>query len=38
LNGRILAADIMYRSRRRHGGLALDEKVVGLINSDEALF
>lgn len=35
---RILAADVTYRLKRREGGLALDEKVVRLINSDDALF
>lgn len=35
---RVLAADVTYRLRRRQDGLALDEKVVRLINSDEALF
>ena len=35
---RILAADVTYRLRRRQEGLALDEKVVRLINSDDALF
>ncbi len=35
---RILAADVSYRLVRRGPDLALDQKVVRLINSDEALF
>jgi 3-phenylpropionate/cinnamic acid dioxygenase small subunit len=35
---RILAADVTYRLVRTADGLALDEKVVRLLNSDEALF
>lgn len=35
---RLLAADVDYRLVRRDGGLALDRKVVCLINSDDALF
>lgn len=35
---RILAADMTYRVRRLETGLAIDEKVVRLINSDDALF
>jgi len=35
---RTLAADVTYRLVRAKQGLALDEKVVRLINSDEALF
>ena len=35
---RILAADVSYRLLRRGQDLALDQKVVRLINSDEALF
>jgi len=35
---RILAADVTYRLVRTDCGLALDEKVVRLINSDDALF
>jgi 3-phenylpropionate/cinnamic acid dioxygenase small subunit len=35
---RILAADVSYRLVRRDQDLALDQKVVRLINSDEALF
>jgi 3-phenylpropionate/cinnamic acid dioxygenase small subunit len=35
---RTLAADVTYRLVRAGGGLALDEKVVRLVNSDEALF
>jgi 3-phenylpropionate/cinnamic acid dioxygenase small subunit len=35
---RMLAAQITYRLVRRPGGLALDEKIVRLINSDDALF
>lgn len=35
---RILAAQITYRLVRRDVGLALDQKVVQLINSDDALF
>ena len=35
---RVLAADVTYRLVRTVDGLALDEKVVLLINSDDALF
>jgi 3-phenylpropionate/cinnamic acid dioxygenase small subunit len=35
---RILAADVIYRIARRGEDLALEQKVVQLINSDEALF
>jgi 3-phenylpropionate/cinnamic acid dioxygenase small subunit len=35
---RTLAADVTYRLVRAGDGLALDEKVVRLVNSDEALF
>jgi 3-phenylpropionate/cinnamic acid dioxygenase small subunit len=35
---RILAADVTYRLVRSGAALALDRKVVRLINSDEALF
>jgi len=35
---RILAADVIYRLVRRGEELALEQKVVRLINSDEALF
>lgn len=35
---RLLAADVTYRLVRRTGDLALDRKVVRLINSDDALF
>ena len=33
----LLAADVTYRLVRRNGGLALDRKIVQLIDSDEAL-
>jgi 3-phenylpropionate/cinnamic acid dioxygenase small subunit len=35
---RILAADVTYRLVRAGGALALDRKVVRLVNSDDALF
>jgi 3-phenylpropionate/cinnamic acid dioxygenase small subunit len=35
---RVLAADVTYRLVRTAGGLALDRKIVQLINSDDALF
>jgi 3-phenylpropionate/cinnamic acid dioxygenase small subunit len=35
---RILAADVTYRLVRTDSGLMLDQKVVRLINSDDALF
>lgn len=35
---RLLAADVTYRLVRRAGDLALDRKIVRLINSDDALF
>jgi 3-phenylpropionate/cinnamic acid dioxygenase small subunit len=35
---RILAADVTYRLVRTDEGIALDQKVVRLINSDDALF
>jgi 3-phenylpropionate/cinnamic acid dioxygenase small subunit len=35
---RVLAADVTYRLVRTAEGLALDRKVVQLINSDDALF
>ncbi len=35
---RVLAADVTYRLVRTAEGLALDRKVVRLINSDDALF
>lgn len=35
---RILAADVTYRLVRTDSGLILDQKVVRLINSDDALF
>jgi 3-phenylpropionate/cinnamic acid dioxygenase small subunit len=35
---RMLAADLTYSLVRRGGGLAMDSKVVRLINSDDALF
>ncbi|PTQ13249.1 hypothetical protein CLG96_03785 [Sphingomonas oleivorans] len=34
---RLLAADLNYRIVRANGGLALDRKVIRLINSDDAL-
>jgi 3-phenylpropionate/cinnamic acid dioxygenase small subunit len=35
---RILAADVTYRLVRTGTGMAMDQKVVNLINSDDALF